>query len=78
MPATERRIIIYTDHMAMEHALQEARLALTNKTIPVGSVLVGPDGELIGRGRNRTYSAGDCSGLNTPSTVRSTPRLSRA
>lgn len=51
-----------TDSLAMEQALQEARLALTNETIPVGSVLIGPDGEVIGRGRNRTYSAGDCSG----------------
>lgn len=51
-----------TDSVAMEHALQEAQLALTNKTIPVGSVLIGPDGELIGRGRNRTYSGGDCTG----------------
>ncbi|MBO0794625.1 MAG: hypothetical protein J2P36_27235 [Ktedonobacteraceae bacterium] len=51
------------DHIAMEYALQEARLAFTNESIPVGSVLVGPDEELIGRGRNRTYSAGNYSGL---------------
>src|SRR5947209_3085247 len=58
----KRRRIMFTDLIAMEHALQEARLALTNETIPVGSVLISPDGELIGRGRNCIYSAGDCSG----------------
>jgi tRNA(adenine34) deaminase len=50
-----------SDRIYIERALEEAQRALTNETIPVGSVLVGADGEIIGRGRNRTYSAGDCS-----------------
>ena len=37
----------------MRLALEEARLALTTGDVPVGCIIVGPDGAVIGRGRNR-------------------------
>ena len=36
----------------MRLALDEARAALETADVPVGAVVVGPDGELLGRGRN--------------------------
>jgi tRNA(adenine34) deaminase len=36
----------------MAVALDEARAALVNGDVPVGAVVVGPDGEVVGRGHN--------------------------
>jgi tRNA(adenine34) deaminase len=36
----------------MRDALTEARAALTTDDVPIGAVVVGPTGEIVGRGRN--------------------------
>ena len=40
-------------------ALDEARLALAIDDVPVGAVVVGPDGAVLGRGHNAREGAGD-------------------
>ena len=47
------------DEVAMRAALEEARLAVTTGDVPVGAVVVGPDGTLLGRGRNAREATGD-------------------
>jgi creatinine deaminase len=42
-------------------ALEETRLGLAEGGIPIGAALFGPDGELLGRGRNRRVQDGDPS-----------------
>ena len=42
-------------------ALEEARTGLSEGGVPVGAALFGPDGELLGRGRNRRVQEGDPS-----------------
>jgi len=44
---------------AMDLALGEARLAVGTGDVPVGAVVVGPDGTVVGRGRNRREETGD-------------------
>jgi tRNA(adenine34) deaminase len=44
---------------AMEMALDEARLALATGDVPVGAVVLGPDGCEVGRGRNAREASGD-------------------
>lgn len=41
----------HEDYMRL--ALEEGRLALATGDVPVGCVIAGPDGSVIGRGRNR-------------------------
>ncbi|WP_129339312.1 nucleoside deaminase [Cellulomonas endophytica] len=43
----------------MAEALVEARAALLTGDVPVGAVVVGPGGEVLGRGRNRREADGD-------------------
>jgi tRNA(adenine34) deaminase len=43
----------------MRVALEEARAAIGHGDVPVGAVVVGPDGVELGRGRNRREQAGD-------------------
>ncbi len=40
-------------------ALEEARAALLTGDVPVGAVVVGPDGVLLGAGRNAREASGD-------------------
>jgi tRNA(adenine34) deaminase len=47
------------DARAMREALAEARLALGTGDVPVGAVVVGPDGAVVGRGRNAREATGD-------------------
>ncbi|CAL9478037.1 nucleoside deaminase [Streptomyces cellulosae] len=42
-------------------ALEEARAGLAEGGIPIGAALYGPDGALLGRGRNRRVQDGDPS-----------------
>ncbi|MGW3355756.1 nucleoside deaminase [Streptomyces bungoensis] len=42
-------------------ALEEARAGLAEGGIPIGAALYGPDGTLLGRGRNRRVQDGDPS-----------------
>jgi tRNA(adenine34) deaminase len=43
----------------MNLALAEARLALRTGDVPVGAVVVGPGGDVVGRGRNAREATGD-------------------
>jgi tRNA(adenine34) deaminase len=43
----------------MDAALAEARRALLTDDVPVGAVVVGPDGTAVGRGCNAREAAGD-------------------
>jgi len=45
----------------MSLALELAREAAANGEVPVGAVVVGPDGEVLGRGRNRRQESGDAT-----------------
>jgi tRNA(adenine34) deaminase len=47
---------------AMELALEQAALASESADVPVGAVLLGPDGALLGAGRNRREAAQDVTG----------------
>lgn len=40
-------------------AIDEARLALSTGDVPVGAVVVGPDGAVVGRGHNAREATGD-------------------
>jgi tRNA(adenine34) deaminase len=43
----------------MRRALEEARAALETGDVPIGAVVVGPDGALLAAGRNEREAAGD-------------------
>ncbi|WP_372449529.1 nucleoside deaminase [Cellulomonas fulva] len=47
---------------AMGAALDEARAALATGDVPVGAVVLGPEGTLVGRGRNVREADGDPTG----------------
>ena len=42
-------------------ALELAREAADHGEVPVGAVVVGPDGQVLGRGRNRRQESGDAT-----------------
>ena len=43
----------------MREALAQARLALASDDVPVGAVVVGPGGDVVGRGHNEREATGD-------------------
>ncbi|WP_243759105.1 tRNA adenosine(34) deaminase TadA [Actinotalea soli] len=43
----------------MRVALAEARACLATGDVPVGAVVIGPGGDVVGRGRNRREAVGD-------------------
>ncbi|CEA06732.1 tRNA-specific adenosine deaminase [Arthrobacter saudimassiliensis] len=43
----------------MDLALAEARSALATGDVPIGAVVVGPEGEVLGTGRNEREASGD-------------------
>ena len=47
---------------AMREALTEARAAFTTSDVPIGAVVVDPDGIVVGRGRNRREADADPTG----------------
>ncbi|MFD1738147.1 nucleoside deaminase [Bacillus salitolerans] len=49
------------DRMYLELALEEAKQAAKENTFPIGAVLVGPNHELISKGRNKVYSFHDAT-----------------
>lgn len=49
------------DVAAMELALAEARRALVVGDVPVGAVVLGPDGDVLGRGHNEREVSGDAT-----------------
>jgi len=48
-----------TYEAAMDEALALAREAVLDGDVPVGAVVLGPDGSVVGRGRNRREADGD-------------------
>jgi tRNA(adenine34) deaminase len=46
-------------HEPMRRALEEAALAPATGDVPVGALVLGPDGELLGRGHNEREATGD-------------------
>jgi len=50
------------DEAAMDLALDEARAALATEDVPVGAVVLGPDGTVLGRGRNVREEVADPTG----------------
>ena len=44
---------------AMRAALEQARLAPSHDDVPVGAVVLGPDGEVVARAHNEREGAGD-------------------
>ena len=50
-----------TREESMELALSLAREAADHGEVPVGCVVLGPDGTVIGRGRNRREETGDAT-----------------
>ncbi len=56
-PALSRRRVVWDALMGM--ALHEATHALASGDVPVGAIVVGPDGRLVGVGRNRREETGD-------------------
>jgi tRNA(adenine34) deaminase len=47
---------------AMRAALEEARAALASGDVPIGAVVLGPDGTVLGRGHNVRERDGDPTG----------------
>lgn len=47
------------DRYYLEIAFEEAETAFNEGSIPIGAVIVGPDGEIVSRGRNRVFSSWD-------------------
>ena len=43
----------------MELALEQARAALATADVPIGAVVIGPDGSLVATGRNEREATGD-------------------
>jgi tRNA(adenine34) deaminase len=56
-PVLSQRQVVWDSLMGM--ALHEATHALASGDVPVGAVVVGPDGRLVGAGRNRREETGD-------------------
>ncbi len=50
-----------THERYMSLALELAREAYDHGEVPVGAVVVGPDGQILGRGRNRRQGSGDAT-----------------
>ena len=50
-----------THEQYMSLALELAREAAASGEVPVGAVVTGPDGSVIGRGRNRRQESGDAT-----------------
>ena len=50
---------MHADRLYLEIAIEEAEQAFQEGACPTGAVVVGPDGTILSRGRNRVYSAGD-------------------
>ncbi|SEO32641.1 cytosine deaminase [Actinacidiphila rubida] len=56
-------------------ALEEARTGRAEGGVPVGAALFGPDGRLLGRGRNRRVQDGDPAAHGETSAFRAAGRL---
>jgi cytosine deaminase len=56
-------------------ALEEARAGLAEGGVPIGAALFGPDGDVLGRGRNRRVQDDDPSAHGETSAFRAAGRL---
>jgi tRNA(adenine34) deaminase len=54
-------ILQVDDHYYMERAYQEATAAFDEGEVPVGAVIAGPEGGIIGRGRNGVERLADAT-----------------
>src|SRR6185312_10515011 len=67
--------------MVMELALEEARAAAARGEVPVGAVVLGPDGAILARAGNRVEASRDASAhaellaLSAAAVARASPRL---
>jgi tRNA(adenine34) deaminase len=61
----------------MRLALEQARAALTTSDVPVGAVVLGADGEVLARGRNRREADGDPTAHAEVVALRAAARLRR-
>jgi tRNA(adenine34) deaminase len=66
------------DLAAMEAALTEARRALVVGDVPVGAVVLGPDGDVLGRGHNEREVLGDPTAHAEVLALRSAARALRS
>lgn len=57
-----RRAVQPVDAWAMGLALDEARRAVATGDVPVGAVVIGPDGDVVSRGRNVREATDDPTG----------------
>ena len=58
----------------LDVAVEQARAGLTSGGIPIGAALVGPDGEILGRGHNRRVQDGDPTVHGEPAAFRDAGR----
>ena len=56
-------------------ALDQARLALDTADVPIGAVVVGPSGEVLGTGRNEREATGDPTGHAEMVAIRAAARV---
>ncbi|MNW15530.1 tRNA-specific adenosine deaminase [compost metagenome] len=47
------------DRYFLEIALEEAEIAFSEGTVPIGAVLVDHEGNILSKGRNRIFTAND-------------------
>ncbi len=47
------------DYFFMEEALKEAEIAFKEEEVPVGAIIISPEGKIIGRGRNQMIKLND-------------------
>ena len=52
MPQSFATVTAESDERLMRRAIREAELALAHEDVPVGAIIVGADGELLGTGHN--------------------------
>ncbi len=57
----EAKGLVVNWHTTMGSALEEAALAPEHGDIPIGAVLVGPDGAIVARDHNRREESGDAT-----------------
>ncbi len=62
---------------AMDRALALAALCVRDGDVPVGAVVLGPDGQVLGEGRNRREATGDATAHAEVDALRDAARVAR-
>ncbi|WP_410985081.1 nucleoside deaminase [Bacillus cereus] len=65
-------LVSETDYLFLEMALEEANKAMEENTYPVGAIIVGPNNEILGKGRNRVHTQDDASAHAEIDAIRAT------